>query len=227
MQLDEWTVAEVLKDDFTHNQSQQDPVDTTAQLENETEASIELSARFLRLAYVVEGLAEDQSTLINSYSYHVTSQHVQFFLSTYLATKDIHSLTSTFEADTHKSVLSAYFLAVAALKVREIHASIPKQESALLATALSNKASIFALFGGQGTNEAYFDELQNFYDIYKPFVAPFVRTLAKDVLVPLAAEEEAATHYKFGLDIVSWLSHLVPSYRPYSTSSIFGRLSRR
>ena len=151
-------MAEVLKDDFTHNQSQQDPVDTTAQLENETEASIELSARFLRLAYVVEGLAEDQSTLINSYSYHVTSQHVQFFLSTYLATKDIHSLTSTFDTDTRKSILSAYFLAVAALKAHD--ASIPKQESTLLAAALSKKASIFALFGGQGTNEVYFDELQ-------------------------------------------------------------------
>ena len=24
--------------------------------------------------------------------------------------------------------------------------------------------------------------------------------------MPLAAEEEAATHYKFGLDVVSWLS---------------------
>ena len=81
----------------------------------------------------------------------------------------------------------------------------PKQESALLAAALSEKASIFALFGGQGTNEVYFDKLQNLYDIYKPFVAPFVRTLTEDVLVPLAAEEEAATHYEFGLDVVSWL----------------------
>ena len=53
-------MAEVLKDEFAHKQSQRDAVDTTAQLENEAEASIELSARFL--AYVVEGLAEDQST---------------------------------------------------------------------------------------------------------------------------------------------------------------------
>jgi len=41
---------------------------------------------------------------------------------------------------------------------------------------------------------AYFDELQNLYDIYKPFVAPFVQTLTKDVLVPLVAEEEASTY---------------------------------
>ena len=110
------------------------------------------------------------------------------------------------DTDTCKIVLSAYFFAVTALKAREIDVSIPKQESALLATVLSKKASIFALFGGQGTNKVYFDELQNLYDIYKPFVAPFVQTLTEDVLVPLVAEEEASTHYTFGLDVLSWLS---------------------
>ena len=175
-----------------------DAVDTTAQLENEAEATIELSARFL--AYVAESIAEEQSThartalLLNVFKY---------FTSTYLATKDIHSLTSTFDTDTRKIVLSAYFLAVSALKTREIDVSIPKQESALLATVLSKKASVFALFGGQGTNEVYFDELQNLYDIYKPFVAPFIQTLTEDVLAPLVAEDEASTHYTFGIDVVS------------------------
>ena len=107
---------------------------------------------------------------------------------------------------TRRIVLSAYFLAVATLKAQEINVSIPKQESALFAAALSKKASVFALFGGQGTNEVYFDELQNLYDIYKPFVVPFVQTITEDVLAPLVAEEEASTHYTFGLDAVSWLS---------------------
>ena len=80
------TVAEVLKDEFTHKQSQRDAVDTTVQLEHEAEATIELSARFL--AYVSESIAEDQSThartalLLNVFKY---------FTSTYLATKDIQS----------------------------------------------------------------------------------------------------------------------------------------
>jgi fatty acid synthase subunit alpha len=88
--------------------------------------------------YVAESIAEDQSThaytalLLNVFK-HLTS--------TYLATKDIHSLTSTFDTDTRKTVVSAYFLAVAALKTREIDTSIPKQESALLAATLSKKAS--------------------------------------------------------------------------------------
>ena len=38
-------------------------------------------------------------------------------------------------------------------------------------------------------------------------MAPFVQTLTEDVLAPLVAEEEeASTHYMFGLDVVSWIS---------------------
>jgi fatty acid synthase subunit beta len=131
----------------------------------------------------------------------------KYFTSAYLATTDIHSLASTFDTDTRRIVLSAYFLAVTALRAQNLDASIPKQPgSALLAAASSKKASIFALFGGQGTNEVYFDELQNLYEIYKPFVAPFIQTLTEEVLVPLVSEEEACNCYTFGLDVASWLS---------------------
>ena len=105
--MDEWTAV---KDEFIHNQSQQDTVDT-AQLENEAEATVELSASFL--AYVAESIVEHQSThartalLLNMFKY---------FTSTYLATKDIHSLTCTFDTDTRETVPSAYFLAIATLK---------------------------------------------------------------------------------------------------------------
>jgi len=202
-QLDEWTAAEVLKDEFTHNQSQRDAVDTTVQLENQAEATIELSAHFL--AHVARSISKDpQSTHARTALLVNVFKH---FTSTYLATKDIHSLASTFDTQTRKTVLSAYFYALAVLKEQEIDGPIPEQpESALLTAALSKKASVFALFGGQGTNEVYFDELQNLHDIYTPFVAPFVQTLTNDVLAPLAAEEEASTYYTFGLDAVSWLS---------------------
>jgi fatty acid synthase subunit alpha, fungi type len=108
-QLDEWTAAEVLKDEFAHNQSQRDTVDTPA----DEEATIELSASFL--AYVAESIAEDQSTHAHT---ALLLNVFQYFSSTYLATKDIHSLTSTFNTDTRRTVPSAYFLAVATLKVR-------------------------------------------------------------------------------------------------------------
>jgi hypothetical protein len=58
-------------------------------------------------------IPEDQSTLariallLNVFNY---------FTPAYLATKDTHSLTSTFGTDTRRAILSAYYLAVAALK---------------------------------------------------------------------------------------------------------------
>lgn len=127
------------------------------------------------------------------------------FTGTYLSKEDIHTLASTFDTATRKTVLTAYYKAVAYLKQKGI--PVPSQpKSALLEDATSGKASIFALFGGQGTNEVYFDELQNLYDIYGPFVAPFVETLTSDILVPLADEEDDTTFYTYGLDVASWLS---------------------
>jgi fatty acid synthase subunit alpha len=127
------------------------------------------------------------------------------FTSAYLSERDIHTLASTLDTETRKTVLTAYYKAVAYLKQKGI--LVPSQpKSALLGDAASGKASVFALFGGQGTNEVYFDELQNLYDIYEPFVAPFVETLASDTLVPLADEEEDTTFYTYGLDVASWLS---------------------
>ncbi|KAF8162343.1 hypothetical protein BJ912DRAFT_935489 [Pholiota molesta] len=43
------------------------------------------------------------------------------------------------------------------------------------------------------------------YNIYKPFVMPFVQTVTENGLVPLAEEESESTFYTSGLDVVSWL----------------------
>lgn len=66
------------------------------------------------------------------------------------------------------------------------------------------------LFGGQGTNEVYFDE-QALYDAYKPFVAPYLVSTIQ-VLKYLAEGEEDTTYYTYGFDIISWLDD--PSLRP-------------
>ena len=81
-------MAEVLKDEFIHNQSQRDTVNITAQLENKAEATIELSASFL--AHVTESIAKDQSThahtalLLNMFKYF-TSTYLQILTEDILA----------------------------------------------------------------------------------------------------------------------------------------------
>jgi len=53
---------------------------------------------------------------------------------------------------------------------------------ALLSAAAKGNTSIFALFGRQGNNEVYFDELQSLDGIYKSYVAPLISTVTDKVL---------------------------------------------
>ncbi|KAL0065236.1 fatty acid synthase alpha subunit Lsd1 [Marasmius tenuissimus] len=198
---DEWISAEVLRDEFAHEQSLIDAVDTTAELENQAEANLELAARFL--GFVAQRIDIDSESIIARTS--LLLNVLKFFTTTYLSEKDVHSLTSTFDVEVRKTVLSSYFLALAALRNRGEKDIPVGPQSALLAAASSGKASIYALFGGQGTGEVYIDELQYLYDIYKPFVAPLISTLT-DVLVPLAEQHQETSFYTHGLDVASWLS---------------------
>lgn len=201
-QTDEWIAAEVLKDEFLHIQSQ---LDSPVPIEDDKEAEVNFTARFL--SHIVDSIPKD--TQSSSARIALLLNVVKFFTSTYLASTDVHSLAASYESDIRKIVLAAYFHAIATLKSTGV--TPPSQpKSALLSAAVADKASIYALFGGQGTNEVYFDELQNLYDIYKPFVAPYLQTLVDEILTPLVEDEEDSTFYTFGLDVVAWLSGTTP-----------------
>jgi fatty acid synthase subunit alpha len=129
-----------------------------------------------------------------------------------LSKRDIHSLAATFDADVRKTVLTSYFLAISALEAH-VPDQVPRApQSALLNAAASGEAEIYALFGGQGTNEVYFDELKLLYDIYKPYVYTYITKMTSDVLVPLSnsADEKNLTFYTHGLDVLGWLNGSVP-----------------
>jgi fatty acid synthase subunit beta len=162
---------------------------------------LDLCARFL--GFVAGSLHEDaQSTRART---SLLANVFAHFTSTYIIKKDVHSLAASCDPEVRKVVLSSYFRALAALEEEKV-ADIPRcPTSALLSAAAAGDASMFALFGGQGNNEVYFDELQSLYDIYKPYVAPFVATIT-EVLKPLASAREATSFYTYGLDVVSWLS---------------------
>ena len=137
---------------------------------------------------------------------------LRHFTSTYLKTKDVHSLSASYDTSVRKDILMAYFAALATIEHRlESSEVLRPPPSALLTAAANSKASVYALFGGQGTNEVYFDELQLLYDIYKPYVAPLILT-ARDVLVPLASKANADgfSFFSYSLDILAWLDGSAP-----------------
>ncbi|KAI0649410.1 fatty acid synthase [Trametes meyenii] len=205
-QADEWTAAEVLRDEFTHIQKTDDAIDNTAELENTTEAAVELFARFLRFA--AQKLDEDAQSEAARTS--ILFKSLKYFTSSYLSTQDIHVIAAAFDTEVRKTVLASYFTALAALEAKQVSGIPRAPASALLSAATRGDASIYALFGGQGTNEVYFDELQSLYDIYKPYVSPFLTTVTRDILIPLVQESEEESFYSHGLDVVSWLSGASP-----------------
>ena len=54
------------------------------------------------------------------------------------------------------------------------------------------------------------NELPLLYDIYKPYVAPFLATITNESLKPLTSTREATSFYTHGMDVVFWLTGATP-----------------
>ena len=71
--------------------------------------------------------------------------------NTYLHLKAIHCLVASQDAEVRKTVLSSYFLAHVALRENKANDIPSGPHTALLTAVAAKKASVFALFGGQGS----------------------------------------------------------------------------
>ncbi|KAI0311286.1 acyl transferase domain-containing protein, partial [Amylostereum chailletii] len=204
---DQWIAAEVLRDDFVHSQSVLDAAGNATELEDPIQREVQLFARFL--AFTAERTRAGQDAPDLKARLAVLLKAVAFFSHRFLADIDLHSLVASYDQDTRKTILTAYYAAYATLQVAG--APVPEIPTpSLFAEAKSGSASIYALFGGQGINEVYFDELQSLFDTYRPFVEAFLTAATEEVLKPLAAAHEASTFYAHGLDVISWLTGAVP-----------------
>ena len=159
------------------------------------------------LRFIAERLdVESQSSAVRTV---LLTDALKHFTSSYLSEQDIHKIAAAFDTDVRQTVLSAYYFALATLEQKGV--SVPRAPiSALLQAAQQGEASIYALFGGQGTNEVYFDELQSLYDTYQLYVTPFVVAMITQVLIPLSATWESTNYYAHGLDVLSWLTGALP-----------------
>src|SRR5215469_3554190 len=79
-------------------------------------------------------------------------------------------------------------------------------ESALFREAADGNASIYAIFGGQGNIEEYFEELREVYNTYPSFVEDFI-TASASHLLQLSRDPRAVKLYSKGLDVMRWLQN--------------------
>lgn len=123
------------------------------------------------------------------------------FERAFLLGNDIHALAASLPGIQQKklAVVRSYWQARAATG-----RTIKSHDSALFRAAGDNNASIYAIFGGQGNIEEYFEELRDVYTTYRSFVEQFISTSA-ELLRKLSRDSRAEKLFSKGLDVMRWL----------------------
>ncbi|GAA5867928.1 hypothetical protein JCM8547_003416 [Rhodosporidiobolus lusitaniae] len=216
----EWIAAEVARDtfqDWLHASEKAGnlvgfeaaELDEEESGEKSNETELVLNAYFLTH---VANLLPFPATATSPATAAVLLSAFSHFSFTFLQGTDIHSLAASLPAPVRALAISSFFLARTKLEVEGLGKVIPQaSQSALLQNVEAKQAEVYALFGGQGMNEVYFDELQSLFDLYSPLLLPFL-TLASEHLVRLAAAESSTLIYEQSLDALAWLQD--PSSRP-------------
>lgn len=123
------------------------------------------------------------------------------FERAFLRGNEVHAIAASLPGIEQKKIItvkSYYAARVAADRPIRHH------ESALLREAADENAYLYAIFGGQGNIEEYFDELREVYNTYTPFLEDFV-TAAAAHLQTLSRDPRAEKLYSKGLDVMRWL----------------------
>ncbi|KAK9387219.1 acyl transferase domain-containing protein [Lipomyces mesembrius] len=162
--------------------------------DEEPASNCELVARFL--AFLAAQVEEEPAQYDD-----VLALVLADFESRFLRANEVHAVAAALPGDLFKRevVISAYYAARLAA-----NRPIKGHDSALLRAAAEGRASIFAIFGGQGNIEEYFDELRNVYSLYHGLIDDFIQHCARELL-KLAADDRTMKVYSNGLDIMRWL----------------------
>lgn len=189
---DIWDFAEQLKDEFTMTEA-------------EANEDIVLASQFLHFT-IIRAAKETQFS-------PVASTLFLDFDARFLKGNNIHVVAQNLDDDVYKTIIKTYYTALVFLKTRRIldESKMNRNNSALFQSAQKGDARLFAIFGGQGNSEEYFEELVDLWDTYPVFVKPIVERMAL-VLNNYALCQDAKVFHPKGLDILQWL--LVPETKP-------------
>ena len=184
-----------LKDSFVATLPE--PTDELAQ-DDEPSSVPELVARYL--GYIAEQIEEGEDP--GSFE-ELLKLMINEFERAFLRGNEVHALAATLPGIPQKKLITvqSYFAARAA-----VDRLIKFHESALLREAGDGNASIYAIFGGQGNIEEYFDELREIYHTYASFLEEFVTKSAAHLL-QLSRDPRAVKLYSKGLDVIRWLQN--------------------
>lgn len=196
--------ASQIKDKFLA--SLPEPTDEGAQ-DDEPSSVPELWARYL--GFVAAELDAGEDDAQGSYE-EALKLILNEFERAFLRGNEVHATAATLPGGSEKKleVVHNYYAARAAT-----NRPIRPHQSALFRAASEESAKVYAIFGGQGNIEEYFDELRELFNIYPSFVEELV-TSAAELLQNLSRDSRVDQLYSKGLDIMAWL------HRPESTPDV-------
>ncbi|KAI8915921.1 hypothetical protein EDD86DRAFT_221808, partial [Gorgonomyces haynaldii] len=143
--------------------------------------------------YLLEKLVQQDAPLL-SYVF-------AYFESKILKGTNVHSLVQDLDRDTQQHILCVYYEAATKLGVQPT-------DSVLIKNVLGKKAHLFAIFGGQGNVEAYFEELQFAYQAYKPLVRAFLLKCSRTLAAHSESNEAIELHVS-PIRLMDWLEDIL------------------
>lgn len=231
-----WIAAEVVRDEFhrflaksqsddaainvqQEQQLAQDAADGPADADSAKAAAASTAARVILLSKFL-GFLSHKLRAADSVPQHELQVLLRAWLqfqADFLGTSsDVHNLAiSVVDIDQRSAVLRNYFEAFVVLERSGAVDASALKTGKLFDLVEQGKAKVFAIFGGQGNNEVYFNELQTLYDTYRPLVEELLHksTVSLQSLCEEAISVGGFTNfYVHGLDVLSWLQH--PESRP-------------
>ncbi|KAF2791503.1 beta subunit of fatty acid synthase [Melanomma pulvis-pyrius CBS 109.77] len=174
-----------------------EPTDELAQ-DDEPSSVPELVARYM--GFVAQEVEEGDDP--GSFE-EVLKLVVNEFERAFLRGNEVHALAATLPGIQQKKLITvrSYYAARAA-----VERPIKYHESALLREAADGNAFVYAVLGGQGNIEEYFEELREIYNTYPSFVEDFIAAESQHLL-NLSRDPRAEKLYSKGLDVMRWLTN--------------------
>lgn len=178
--------------------------------DDEPSSKSELLTKFL--GYVID------SNSIESEKALAVKLILDDFENRYLQSNDIHTFASQLLASEeypttlqkiNKNLIKNYFTAKVYVKS---DFSSSSTSSALLTAAASDKAAIYAIFGGQGNTDDYFEELRDIYETYNGLIGSFLLKVQSKVQDLISSTDDIERIYTDGFDFINWLKN--PSQTP-------------
>ncbi|KAM0342525.1 hypothetical protein ACHAPU_009499 [Fusarium lateritium] len=128
---------------------------------------------------------------------------VQTFERSFLRGENIHVAVQRFDMSSldQRDIIQSYYAAVAASGL-----PIIPQSSALFGPQHSSSSlkRVYAIFGGQGINGSYLDELRYLFRTYRTLIEGTLQT-SETLLLSLLHEADTPEIYVEGLSVMNWL----------------------